>query len=153
MTERQQLEQLLAAGNGGTVTLPRKRAQELAQKLRARGGGEGLTRLERLLGSPGDVEVDRAEAQTLLEELRASGRRWVFGSQEPPVAPTEAPPPEPPPPEARAPEPPPAPTPEPAVEPEPVPKSAAEPEPSPAPEPPPPPRRGFWSRLFGRAAE
>jgi hypothetical protein len=83
MTETHQLEDLLAGGNGGSVTLPRKQAQELAHKLRARGGAEGLARLEKLLQTPGDVEVGREDAQTLLEELRASGRRWVFGSNEP----------------------------------------------------------------------
>lgn len=83
MTDGEQLESLLARGNGGSVTLPRRQAQELVQKLRARGGGEGLARLQELLAAPGDVEVDRDEARTLLEELRASGRRWVFGSEEP----------------------------------------------------------------------
>jgi hypothetical protein len=83
MTDRQQLESLLGGANGGSVTLPRKQAQELAQKLRARGGAEGLTRLEQLLQVPGDVEVNGDDARTLLEELRASGRRWVFGANEP----------------------------------------------------------------------
>ena len=83
MTDTRELEILLARANGGPVTLPRKQAQELAQKLRARGGGEGLTRLEQLLHSPGDVEVSGADARTLLDDLRASGQRWVFGSQAP----------------------------------------------------------------------
>jgi hypothetical protein len=83
MTDTRQLESLLAGGNGGSVTLPRKRALELAHKLRARGGGEGLNRLEHLLATSGDVEVDSKDARTLLEELRASGRRWVFGSNDP----------------------------------------------------------------------
>ena len=34
MTETN-LERLLAAANGGSVTIPRKQAQELAQKLKA----------------------------------------------------------------------------------------------------------------------
>jgi hypothetical protein len=123
MTETRQLEELLAGGNGGSVTLPRKKAQELAHKLRARGGGEGLARLEELLHKPGDVEVDRAEAQTLLEDLRASGRRWVFGSNEP--RPLAAPKP---------------------AEPEPEPVT----EPVPEPEPEPPPQQSFLSRLFRR---
>jgi hypothetical protein len=130
MTEPQQLENLLAGGNGGSVTLPRKQAQELAQKLRARGGGEGLARLETLLARPGDVEVDRDEAQKLLEELRASGRRWVFGTNEPrPLA------------TAKTPE----------REPEPERQREAEPEPKPEPEREPTRQRGFLSRLFGRS--
>jgi hypothetical protein len=126
MTDTQQLEDLLAGGNGGSVTLPRKQAQELAQKLRARGGGDGLARLEELLHKPGDVEVDRAEARTLLEDLRASGRRWVFGSNEP--RPLAAPLPK-------------APEPEPERAPEPPPER----------EPEPPPQRGFFSRFLRRA--
>jgi hypothetical protein len=84
MTDTQHLENLLAPADGGTVTLPRKRAQELAHKLKARGdAGPGAARLEQLLASEkGDIELNREEAQTLLEELRASGRRWVFGTNE-----------------------------------------------------------------------
>ena len=82
MTETN-LERLLAAANGGSVTIPRKQAQELAQKLKARGEtGPGATRLSELLERPGDVELNREEASTLLDELRASGRRWVFGTNE-----------------------------------------------------------------------
>ena len=92
MTDTRHLETLLAGANGGSVTLPRKRAQELAQKLRARGGGEGLARLEQLLQTPGDVEVDGDDARTLLDELRASGRRWVFGTAEPRELPSLKPP-------------------------------------------------------------
>jgi len=83
MTETQRLESLLAGGEGGSVTLPRQDARELAQKLKARGEtGAGTTRLAELLDRPGDVELNREEATDLLEELRASGRRWVFGTDE-----------------------------------------------------------------------
>ena len=37
MNETQRLEKLLAGDNGGSVTLPRRDAQELAQKLKVRG--------------------------------------------------------------------------------------------------------------------
>ena len=123
MTDREQLERLLGDATGGSVTLPRKQAQDLAQKLRARGGGEGLVRLDKLLASPGDVELAREEAATLLEDLRASGRRWVFGATEPP-APRETA------------------TPERETHPAPAPE--------PAPEPAIAPRRGFFARLLGR---
>jgi hypothetical protein len=83
MTDTQQLESLLAGANGGSVTIPRKQAQELAQKLRARGElGPGAARLIELLDQPGDVSLNRDEAGMLMEELRASGRRWVFGTNE-----------------------------------------------------------------------
>jgi hypothetical protein len=83
MTDTNQLESLLAGANGGSVVVPRKHAQELAQKLKARGEtGPGATRLSELLERPGDVELDRGEATSLLEELRASGRRWVFGTDQ-----------------------------------------------------------------------
>jgi hypothetical protein len=85
MTDTQQLESLLAAGNSGTVTIPRKEAYELAQKLRARGDtGPGATRLVELLAEPepGEISLTGEEARTLREELRASGRRWVFGTNE-----------------------------------------------------------------------
>ena len=83
MTETRQLQSLLAGANGGSVTIPRKHAQELAQKLKARGQtGAAATRLAQLLDRPGDVELNRDEATTLLEELRSSGRRWVFGTNE-----------------------------------------------------------------------
>jgi hypothetical protein len=82
MTDTQRLESLLAGGNGSSVTLPRKAAQELAQKLRARGEPDAAASLTDKLASPGDVEIAPAEAATLLEQLRASGRRWVFGTNE-----------------------------------------------------------------------
>jgi hypothetical protein len=122
MTDTQRLDSLLDAGNGGSVKLARKDAQELAQKLRARGGADGLKRLEKLLERPGDVELERDEARTLLDDLRASGRRWMFGADDPP-APRERP-------EAE---------PLPGVQlSEPDPPSPAE------------PRPGFFSRLLGR---
>jgi hypothetical protein len=85
MTDTQQLENLLAGGGGGSVTIPRKEAYELAQKLRARGDtGPGATRLVELLAEPepGEISLTGEEARTLREELRASGRRWVFGTNE-----------------------------------------------------------------------
>ena len=36
MTDTQRLENLLAGGSGGAVTLPRKDAQQLPQKLKSR---------------------------------------------------------------------------------------------------------------------
>jgi hypothetical protein len=93
MTDNRRLESLLAGANGGNVVVPRKQAQELAQKLKARGEtGAGATRLAELLDRPGDVELNRDEAKTLLEELRASGRRWVFGTDEARPLPSMTPP-------------------------------------------------------------
>jgi hypothetical protein len=82
MTDTRQLESLLAGGNGGSVTIPRKQAQELAQKLKARGEPDAAARVGHLLDAPGDVTLNPDEAHTLLEQLRASGRRWVFGTNE-----------------------------------------------------------------------
>jgi hypothetical protein len=82
MTDTQRLENLLAGGRGGTVTLPRKDAQELAQKLKARGEPDAAATLAQKLDSPGDVSIEPEEAAGLLEQLRASGRRWVFGTNE-----------------------------------------------------------------------
>jgi hypothetical protein len=61
MSDFDQLEALLASGDH--VRLPRRQAQDVLQKLRARGGKSDA--------------ADRIEAQL------ASGRRWVFGSDEP----------------------------------------------------------------------
>src|SRR5207237_7819457 len=83
MNETQRLEKLLAGDNGGSVTLPRRDAQELAQKLKVRGNPGAAARLVELLNSPGDVDLDPEEAKTLLDQLRESGRRWVFGTNEP----------------------------------------------------------------------
>jgi outer membrane biosynthesis protein TonB len=157
MNETQRLEGLLAGDNGGRVTLSRKDAHELAQKLKVRGNPGAAARLVELLNSPGDVDLNSEEAKNLLEQLRESGRRWVFGSSEarelpslkaaePGPEPAPRPEPEP----AREPEPEPQPEPEPEPEPQPEPEAepASEPEREPAPEP--PQKRGFFSRLFGR---
>jgi hypothetical protein len=175
MTETQRLESLLAGGNGGNVTLPRRDAQELAQKLKTRGNPGAAARLVELLNSPGDIDLEPAEAKNLLEQLRASGRRWVFGSNEgrelpslkapePEGEPEAEPEPEP---EAPALEPESEPEPEPEAEPEPElgqepgpepepqagptpdPEAQTEPEPEPAPEQ--QRKRGFFSRLFGKS--
>jgi outer membrane biosynthesis protein TonB len=162
MNETQRLERLLDAGNGGNVTLPRRDAVELAQKLKVRGNPGAATRLVELLNSPGDVDLNPEEAKSLLEQLRESGRRWVFGTTEarelPSLKPLESesalePEPEP----HREPEPQPEPEPEEEAEPEakaepepvPEPEPAAEPEPAPEP----PQKRGFFGRLFGRTSE
>ena len=82
MTETQRLESLLAGGEGGSVTLPRQDARELAQKLKARGEADAAASLSEKLDVPGDVSLAPDEARSLLEHLRASGRRWVFGTNE-----------------------------------------------------------------------
>jgi hypothetical protein len=82
MTETQRLESLLAGGNGGAVTLPRKDARELAQKLKARGEADAAATLVERLETPGDVTLTPEEAQNLRDSLHASGRRWVFGTNE-----------------------------------------------------------------------
>jgi hypothetical protein len=82
MTETQRLESLLAGGEGGSVTLPRQDARELAQKLKARGEADAAAALAEKLDAPGDVSLAPDEAKSLLERLRASGRRWVFGTNE-----------------------------------------------------------------------
>jgi outer membrane biosynthesis protein TonB len=155
MNETQRLESLLAGGNGGSVTLSRKDAHELAQKLKVRGNPGAAARLVELLNSPGDVHLDSEEANDLLEQLRESGRRWVFGtnvgrelaSMKVPAEPE----PEPEPLLAPVPEPEPEPEPEPALEAELAPEPESTPEPEPAPEP--QQKRGFFSRLFGRSDE
>ena len=154
MNETQRLESLLDAGNGGSVTLPRKDALELAQKLKVRGNPGAATRLVELLNSPGDVDLNPEEAKSLLEQLRESGRRWVFGTSEarelPSLKQSES---------APEPEPEPQPEPEPEEEAEPEakaePEALPEPEPAAEPEPAPEPlqKQGFFSRLFGRTNE
>ncbi|HKG43386.1 MAG TPA: hypothetical protein VKB10_03985 [Gaiellaceae bacterium] len=82
MSERGQLESLLAAGE--EVRLPKRQAQDVLQKLRARGGASGAAdSIEAQLAQSDEVVLAPDEARALLEELRASGRRWVFGSAEP----------------------------------------------------------------------
>jgi outer membrane biosynthesis protein TonB len=163
MNETHRLESLLAGGNGGSVTLTRKDAHELAQKLKVRGNPGAAARLVELLNSPGDVDLAPEEAKSLLEQLRESGRRWVFGTNEARELSLKAPGSEPEP--ARQAEP--LPEPEPESEPEPEPQlevepQPAEPEPEPEPEPelppapdpatePEPPQKpGFFRRLFGK---
>jgi len=162
MNETQRLESLLAGGNGGSVTLPRRDAQELAQKLKVRGNPGAAARLTELLNSPGDVNLEAEEAKSLLEQLRESGRAWVFGSAEArELSTTRAPEPE----SSAQPEP--EPEPEPQPEQEPAPEAQVEAPPGPEPEPPPEPdpepepqlvpepqqKQGFFSRLFGRTKE
>jgi len=156
MNETQRLESLLDAGNGGNVTLPRRDALELAQKLKVRGNPGAATRLVELLNSPGDVDLNPEEAKSLLEQLRESGRRWVFGTTEARELPSLKPPetesaPEPEPEPQLEPEPEEEAEPEAKAEPEPVPEPEPAAEPEPAPEP--PQKRGFFSRLFGRTSE
>jgi outer membrane biosynthesis protein TonB len=156
MNETQRLESLLDAGNGGSVTLPRRDALELAQKLKVRGNPGAAARLVELLNSPGDVDLNPEEAKSLLEQLRESGRRWVFGTTEARELPSLKPPesesaPEPEPEAQPEPEPEEEVEPEAKAEPEPVPEPEPAAEPEPAPEP--PQKRGFFSRLFGRTSE
>jgi outer membrane biosynthesis protein TonB len=154
MNETQRLEGLLDAGNGGSVTLPRRDALELAQKLKVRGNPGAAARLVELLNSPGDVDLNPEEAKSLLEQLRESGRRWVFGTTEARELPSLKPPESAPEPEPEAqpePEPEEEAEPEAKAEPEPVPEPEPAAEPEPAPEP--PQKRGFFSRLFGRTSE
>jgi outer membrane biosynthesis protein TonB len=156
MNETQRLESLLNAGNGGNVTLPRRDAVELAQKLKVRGNPGAAARLVELLNSPGDVDLNPEEAKSLLEQLRESGRRWVFGTNEARELPSLKPPES-----ESAPELEPEPQPEPEPEEEAEPEAKAEPEPVPEPEPAaepdptpePPQKRGFFSRLLGRTNE
>ena len=79
MSETNQLEALLAGG--GEVRRQRRQAQDVLQKLRARGArSDAADRLESRLSQSDEVVLAPDEAGALLEELRASGRRWVFGS-------------------------------------------------------------------------
>ena len=81
------LEQLLSAGP--EVRLQKRDAQEVLQKLRARGAvSAAADRLESKLADADEVVLPQGEAQQLLDELKASGRRWISG--------TDAPRPEPP---------------------------------------------------------
>ena len=93
MTETDKLEMLLGAG--GEVRLGRREAQDVLQKLRARGAAsDSADRLESQLARSDEVVIPPNEAQALLEELRASGRRWISGSdapREPPPSPEPEP--------------------------------------------------------------
>jgi hypothetical protein len=81
------VEEILGADHD--VRLGKRQAQEVLQKLRARGAeSEAANRLEERLADADEVVLDRGEAGQLLEELKASGRRWISG--------TDAPRPEPP---------------------------------------------------------
>jgi hypothetical protein len=76
------LEEQLASGT--EVRLPRRDAQDVLQKLRARGAeSASADRIESELQQGDEVVFAPAEAAALLEELRASGRRWLSGSEEP----------------------------------------------------------------------
>jgi len=76
------LEQLLSAGP--EVRLQKRDAQEVLQKLRARGAeSEAADRLELRLAKNDEVVLPEQEARQLLDELRASGRRWISGTGEP----------------------------------------------------------------------
>src|SRR5262249_60872120 len=81
MNETQRLENLLAGGNGGSVTLPRRDAVELAQKLKVRGNAGAAARLVERLNSPGDVDLEAEEAKSLLEQLHETGQACRFGSE------------------------------------------------------------------------
>jgi hypothetical protein len=82
VTDAAKPETLLGTGN--EVRLARREAQDVLQKLRARGGGsDAANRLESQLAHADEVVLEPTEARALLEELRASGRRWVFGSDTP----------------------------------------------------------------------
>ena len=70
MNETQRLETLLGGGNGGSVRLPRRDAQELAQKLKVLGNPGAAARLVELLNSPGDVDLNAEEAKSLLDQIR-----------------------------------------------------------------------------------
>jgi hypothetical protein len=82
VNDTEKLEALL--GRGGEIRLGRREAQEVLQKLRARGSGsEAAIRLESKLEHGDELVLDQDEAHALLEELHASGRRWVFGTDAP----------------------------------------------------------------------
>ena len=99
MSDLGQLEARLASGDH--VRLLRREAQDVLQKLRARGGtSEAADRIESQLAKSDEVELVPGDAAELLEELRASGRRWISGTDaprehEPPRATPREPEPEP----------------------------------------------------------
>ena len=76
------LEEQLAAGT--EVRLAKREAQDVLQKLRARGAeSKAADRIEGQLQRSDEVVLAPAEAAALLEELRASGRRWLSGTEAP----------------------------------------------------------------------
>jgi hypothetical protein len=76
------LEEQLAAGT--EVRLAKRDAQDVLQKLRARGAESAAAdRIERQLQQADEVVLAPAEAGELLQELKASGRRWLSGTDEP----------------------------------------------------------------------
>jgi hypothetical protein len=76
------VEEILGAGQD--VRLGKRQAQEVLQKLRARGAeSEAADRLESRLADSDEVVIARGEAQQLLDELKASGRRWISGTDAP----------------------------------------------------------------------
>ena len=82
MNEFEQLESRLASGDH--VRLQRREAQDVLQKLRARGGSsDAANRIETQLAQSDEVDLVPGDAAELLEELRASGRRWLSGTDEP----------------------------------------------------------------------
>jgi hypothetical protein len=93
------LEEQLAAGT--EVRLAKREAQDVLQKLRARGAeSKAADRIEGQLQHGDEVVLAPAEAAALLEELKASGRRWLSGTEaprehEPPRAVPSEPEPEP----------------------------------------------------------
>jgi beta-phosphoglucomutase-like phosphatase (HAD superfamily) len=76
------VEEILGAGHD--VRLGKRDAQEVLQKLRARGAeSEAADRLEQRLADADEVVLARDEAEQLLDELKASGRRWISGTDAP----------------------------------------------------------------------
>jgi len=76
------VEEILSAGHD--VRLGKRDAQEVLQKLRARGAeSEAANRLEERLAEADEVVLERGEAEQLLEALKASGRRWISGTDAP----------------------------------------------------------------------
>jgi hypothetical protein len=76
------IEQKLAAGT--EVRLAKREAQDVLQKLRARGAeSKAADGIEAQLQRGDEVVLAPAEAGALLEELRSSGRRWLSGTDEP----------------------------------------------------------------------
>jgi hypothetical protein len=93
------LEEQLAAGT--EVRLAKREAQDVLQKLRARGAESAAAdQIEGQLQHGDEVVLAPAEAAALHEELKASGRRWLSGTDaprehEPPRAAPPEPEPEP----------------------------------------------------------